>query len=509
MTDIAFIVDTSDAALPSGRAVTPVSPDSKGAGSFSGMLGERLQSNLAKPPKEGNAPPQVAVKDTNTVVESGATEPLDGNPLPVSPSDPSLPLLPEQSELPLLEQATSVLADAALAVAMNQSAPQAVTAPVTVTIPKVAAVADAPTTEKISAVDASQLSNLASNVSNALDARPILAAHVTPQVIPQVGAGVPDAQLAVTNIEKQLTPVLPNGMSAAKQDAQSNNSQTNTASLSPALLAQPVSESAQRALALAMKDAGLGKRGISSIAGQSETALANTARPAGLSALSNGLTANGLTNATQLANAAANTVSINNHEAMTRIALQQGASTALVAPTTITGATGDVSGVLPVGQSVSNPVSSAFMPTMSVSTPVGQTGWANELGQRVSWLAQGELREAQLQLHPRSLGPVEVRIAIGTDQQLNVSFTAANPVAREALDAALPRLREMFEQQGLNLADANISQHSFSEQQHQENEEGDSDTHSGQWSAETESLIEEGVLSNSQLMGAGMLDAYA
>lgn len=105
----------------------------------------------------------------------------------------------------------------------------------------------------------------------------------------------------------------------------------------------------------------------------------------------------------------------------------------------------------------------AALPTLSVASPVGQGSWSQDMGQRVTWLANQEIREAQIQLNPRHLGPVEVRIAFGQEQQLNVSFVAHHPQAREALDAMLPRLREMFDSQGLNLANVNVSQESFTE----------------------------------------------
>lgn len=106
---------------------------------------------------------------------------------------------------------------------------------------------------------------------------------------------------------------------------------------------------------------------------------------------------------------------------------------------------------------------SGALPTVSVATPVGQGNWSQDIGQRVTWLANQEIRTAQIQLNPQHLGPVEVRISYGQEQQLSVSFIAHHPQAREALDAMLPRLREMFDAQGLNLADVSVSQESFTE----------------------------------------------
>jgi flagellar hook-length control protein FliK len=273
----------------------------------------------------------------------------------------------------------------------------------------------------------------------------------------------------------------------------------------PALLGQSISTPVQRALDNALSEAGLGQRVIPTQAGQGELSQALSARPTGLSSLSNDLSA-----AMQLAAVTGKTALANRLEtALTpSLDMNKGQPLASVTPSGISSTVDDVSGLLSGMQRLNGTASSGLMPTLPVSTPVGHTGWANELGQRVSWLAQGEMREAQLQLNPRSLGPVDVRIAYGHDQQLNVSFSAANPVAREALDAALPRLREMFDQQGLNLAGANISQQSFSGQHGQKGGEASS-SNPGQWFAEADDLSTHALLPNSRLMGDGMLDAYA
>jgi flagellar hook-length control protein FliK len=168
----------------------------------------------------------------------------------------------------------------------------------------------------------------------------------------------------------------------------------------------------------------------------------------------------------------------------------------------------DVSGAVPGLQRL-NSIGVGYSPTLSVSTPVGQPGWAHDMAQRVTWLAGSELREAQLQLHPRNLGLVDVRIVYGHDQQLNVSFSAANPLARDALDAALPRLREMFEQQGLNLAGADISHESFAERE-QGNDTGDKPVaFDGAVAEHTADELKIPMTAPLQMQGEGMLNLYA
>jgi flagellar hook-length control protein FliK len=87
---------------------------------------------------------------------------------------------------------------------------------------------------------------------------------------------------------------------------------------------------------------------------------------------------------------------------------------------------------------------------------VGTEAWSNELGARVTLMAQQGVNAASLRLSPAHLGSVEVRISV-RDDAASVWFGAAQPDTRAALEQALPRLREMFAQQGLNLSNAGVS----------------------------------------------------
>jgi flagellar hook-length control protein FliK len=60
-----------------------------------------------------------------------------------------------------------------------------------------------------------------------------------------------------------------------------------------------------------------------------------------------------------------------------------------------------------------------------------------------------------LRLSPEHLGPLEVRIAVQNDQ-VSVWFGAAHADTRNALENALPRLRELFAAQGMSLTDAGV-----------------------------------------------------
>jgi flagellar hook-length control protein FliK len=105
------------------------------------------------------------------------------------------------------------------------------------------------------------------------------------------------------------------------------------------------------------------------------------------------------------------------------------------------------------------------VPTVTVATPFGQADWDQALGERIQWLAGQKVQSAQVKLNPANLGPLEVRIQMQNDQA-TVQFSAHHALVREALEAALPRLREMLEASGVQLVDVDVSgQDSFAGRQ--------------------------------------------
>lgn len=90
-------------------------------------------------------------------------------------------------------------------------------------------------------------------------------------------------------------------------------------------------------------------------------------------------------------------------------------------------------------------------------------GWQQELGDRIIWMHSKSVQVAELRLNPQHLGPVTIRVDV-TQDQTSIAFNAQHAVVRDALEAAIPRLREMLNGQQLNLVDVNVSQQSFTEQ---------------------------------------------
>lgn len=98
---------------------------------------------------------------------------------------------------------------------------------------------------------------------------------------------------------------------------------------------------------------------------------------------------------------------------------------------------------------------SAITPALPVEQAVGASDWGQEVGNRIVWMANRMESRAELVLTPPQMGRVEVSLSVSGDQA-SASFVSANPVVREALEAALPRLREVLAEAGIQLGQAQV-----------------------------------------------------
>jgi hypothetical protein len=101
-------------------------------------------------------------------------------------------------------------------------------------------------------------------------------------------------------------------------------------------------------------------------------------------------------------------------------------------------------------------------PTLELRIPLGGQGWDGDLAEGVLWMVREHSQNAHIRLNPPGLGPVGVSIQV-QDEQATVHFQASHAAVREALDLAVPRLREMLADSGISLAGVNITQHGAGE----------------------------------------------
>ncbi|KKO61304.1 Flagellar hook-length control protein [Janthinobacterium sp. KBS0711] len=96
------------------------------------------------------------------------------------------------------------------------------------------------------------------------------------------------------------------------------------------------------------------------------------------------------------------------------------------------------------------------VPADKLTGRVGTPAWDQQLGQKVVWMAAGGDQSATLTLNPPDLGPVQVILTV-TNDQADAAFMSAQPEVRQALEAAMPRLREMMSEAGIAFGSATVS----------------------------------------------------
>ena len=98
----------------------------------------------------------------------------------------------------------------------------------------------------------------------------------------------------------------------------------------------------------------------------------------------------------------------------------------------------------------------ASLPQFTIPSGTSQKAWAEEVGNRVMWMLGRAQSRAELILTPPLLGKVEISIHLNGDQG-TAQFLASSQSAREALEQAMPRLRELLAQAGISLGEASVN----------------------------------------------------
>jgi flagellar hook-length control protein FliK len=138
-----------------------------------------------------------------------------------------------------------------------------------------------------------------------------------------------------------------------------------------------------------------------------------------------------------------------------------------------------------------------------VPTPFGHEGWDKAISQRVTWLLQDQLKSATVTVNPRHLGPIQIQIQMD-NQQINVQFFAGLPEVRQALQDAIPVLKNMLGESGLQLGQSDVSDH----QNHSKDQANEP-------KARRQTLATEETVNNTQplttpyKMGSGLLNTFA
>jgi flagellar hook-length control protein FliK len=154
-----------------------------------------------------------------------------------------------------------------------------------------------------------------------------------------------------------------------------------------------------------------------------------------------------------------------------------------------------------------------------VNQPIAmnQSGWTEEVVNRVMYLSSVNLKAADIQLQPAELGRLDIRVNMVPDQQTQVTFMSAHSGVREALEGQMHRLRDSFAQQGMGQVDVSVSDQSRGsqgqEQQAQQQAQAGRTTSSGgrvdSLDEELPASVAEVAASTTSVIGTSAVDYYA
>lgn len=117
-----------------------------------------------------------------------------------------------------------------------------------------------------------------------------------------------------------------------------------------------------------------------------------------------------------------------------------------------------------------------------------------QLAEKVRWMVNSRNQSAEIRLDPPDLGGVNIRINLNGDSA-QVSFNVQSNAAKDALDQAMPRLREMLQDQGIELGQSHVKQDG-GQQQQQQGDQNASDQPSMFASAKSSESVETQVQPN-------------
>ncbi len=119
---------------------------------------------------------------------------------------------------------------------------------------------------------------------------------------------------------------------------------------------------------------------------------------------------------------------------------------------------------LGIGQFIQTPSAPAtpVMPS-PIDIPLHDPAWGEALGDRVMFMSGQKIQQAEIRLNPAEMGPITIRVSVD-DRAADVSFTAQHLAARDAIELAMPRLRELLSENGLTLGNTSVEEHSVEQE---------------------------------------------
>ena len=91
----------------------------------------------------------------------------------------------------------------------------------------------------------------------------------------------------------------------------------------------------------------------------------------------------------------------------------------------------------------------------TVTPHLQENNWSQHFGEKVVWLAKSDQQSAQININPPQLGPIQIRLNLSGDQA-TMTFASPHLDVRQAIENAMPQLKEMLSSAGINLGQADV-----------------------------------------------------
>jgi flagellar hook-length control protein FliK len=91
----------------------------------------------------------------------------------------------------------------------------------------------------------------------------------------------------------------------------------------------------------------------------------------------------------------------------------------------------------------------------TITPHLQENNWSQHFGEKVVWLAKSDQQSAQININPPQLGPIQIRLNLSGDQA-TMTFASPHLDVRQAIENALPQLKEMLSSAGINLGQADV-----------------------------------------------------
>lgn len=97
----------------------------------------------------------------------------------------------------------------------------------------------------------------------------------------------------------------------------------------------------------------------------------------------------------------------------------------------------------------------SLLPAPLPASPAQQPDFNQAVGQRLLLMVQNGSQDARMKVHPANLGSIDIQLSLDGDEA-RLTLSSPNSSVRDALDLAVPRLREMFGETGVSLGQVNV-----------------------------------------------------